>query len=198
MVTRHGTVSQESAPDFVLADVTLPKLDGVTLLRQLRSNPRTRDVPVILLASYADENSCSEGLSVGADDILIKPINAGELLAKVQGHLQLATLKREGRETLQHSEQELDAVFENAPVGLHWLGPDGVILRVNQTELDMLGYSREEFVGQHIANFHVRRSIIDDILARLATGKSDSRLPCRNALQGRLDSRGPDLVQRAV
>jgi PAS domain S-box-containing protein len=77
------------------------------------------------------------------------------------------------------SDREHTAFFENAPVGLHWLGSDGVVLRVNQTELDMLGYSREEFVGQHISNFHVHRSIIDDILDRLARGKRIHDCPAK-------------------
>ena len=70
-------------------------------------------------------------------------------------------------ESLRRSERELSDFFDNASVGLHWVGPDGIILRVNQTELDLLGYSREEYVGHHIAEFHVDRGVIDDILQRL-------------------------------
>ena len=71
---------------------------------------------------------------------------------------------------LRESEQQLADFFENAAVGIHWVGPDGIILRANQAELDMLCYSRDEYVGQHIANFHVDKPIIEDILERLAAG----------------------------
>ena len=77
------------------------------------------------------------------------------------------------------SERELADFFENASVALHWVGPDGVILRANQAELEMLGYTREEYVGQHISKFHVDRDVIDDALARLFRGDSLSKFPAR-------------------
>jgi PAS domain S-box-containing protein len=87
-------------------------------------------------------------------------------------------------ERLVRSEQELTDFFENAAIGLHWVGPDGIILRVNQAELDMLGYGRDEYVGRHIAEFHVDRPVIDDLLARLARGdtlqKQAARLRCKD------------------
>ena len=73
---------------------------------------------------------------------------------------------------LEQSEKDLSDFFENGAVGCHWAGPDGTILRVNETELRMLGYAREEFVGRNIAEFHVDRPIIDDILRRLANNET--------------------------
>ena len=52
---------------------------------------------------------------------------------------------------------------ESAVTGLHWVGPDGVVLWVNQAELDMLGYTREEYVGHNIAEFHVDAAVIQDM-----------------------------------
>lgn len=66
------------------------------------------------------------------------------------------------------AEQELSDFFENASVGMHWVGPDGTILRVNRCELEMLGYSSEEYVGRNIADFHADREVIADILERLS------------------------------
>jgi two-component system, cell cycle sensor histidine kinase and response regulator CckA len=83
--------------------------------------------------------------------------------------------RKEGREDqrrqLEESERELADFFENASVGLHWVGPEGTILRANQAELDLLGYAREEYVGRHIGDFHVDRAVIDDILCRLNAGE---------------------------
>jgi PAS domain S-box-containing protein len=87
--------------------------------------------------------------------------------------------RQRAEQLLRQSEQELSDFFENATVGLHWVGPDGVILRVNQEELDMLGYRREEYVGRHIAEFHVDQQVIADMLHRLAGGERLQDYPAR-------------------
>lgn len=76
-------------------------------------------------------------------------------------------------------DQELGGFFEDAAVGLHAVGPDGIILRVNRAELTMLGYSREEYVGHNIAEFHVDRHVLDDILQRLTQGETLHEVPAR-------------------
>ncbi|HAF14112.1 MAG TPA: hybrid sensor histidine kinase/response regulator [Blastocatellia bacterium] len=94
------------------------------------------------------------------------------------------TERKQAQEALQRSEAELTDFFENASLPLHWIGPDGTILRVNQAELDMLGYTREEYVGHHIAEFHVDQNVIQDILARLQAGEVlqnyEARLRCKD------------------
>jgi two-component system cell cycle sensor histidine kinase/response regulator CckA len=69
-------------------------------------------------------------------------------------------------------EQQLADLAEHAPVGLHWLGPDGRILRANQTELDLLGYTRAEYIGRSIADFHADPHVSFDILQRQARGEA--------------------------
>ena len=73
---------------------------------------------------------------------------------------------------LRRSEQELRDFLENASVGIHWVGPDGVIIWANRAELDLLGYSKEEYVGRHIAEFHADAPVIGDILRRLTGGET--------------------------
>src|SRR5882724_6805276 len=94
------------------------------------------------------------------------------------------TERKRAEEALQRSEAELTDFFENAAIGLHWVGPDGTILRVNQAELDMLGYNREEYVGHNIAEFHVDKEVIEDILSRLKAGEIlqdyEARLRCKD------------------
>lgn len=80
---------------------------------------------------------------------------------------------------LRRSERDLADFFDNASVGLHWVGADGIIIKVNQTELDLLGYSREEYVGRHLAEFHVDQSAIRDILDRLAAGETLCEYPAK-------------------
>ena len=87
--------------------------------------------------------------------------------------------RKQIEESLRRSERELSDFFEHASIGLHRVGPDGIILQVNQTELDLLGYSREEYVGHHIAEFHVDRPIIQDILSRLTCGETLRQYPAK-------------------
>jgi len=94
------------------------------------------------------------------------------------------TERKRAEEALQRSEAELSDFFDNATIGLHWIGPDGTILRVNQAELDMLGYSREEYVDHNITEFHVDQEAIEDILAQLKAGDVlqdyETRLRCKD------------------
>ena len=83
------------APDLVLSDVMLPGRDGLGLLETLRANPTTATVPVVLLSARAGEEAKVEGLRAGADDYLVKPFSARELLARVESHLRLAALRAE-------------------------------------------------------------------------------------------------------
>jgi PAS domain S-box-containing protein len=94
------------------------------------------------------------------------------------------TERKRGEKALQRNEAQLTDFFENSPVALHWVGPDGRVLRVNQAELDMLGYTREEYEGHHIAEFHADQNVIDDILCRLQSGEVlenyEARLICKD------------------
>jgi PAS domain S-box-containing protein len=89
------TAIEKNPPDLVLTDVMMPGMDGFELLRSLRSNPATQDTPIILLSARAGEEARIEGLAAGADDYLIKPFSARELLARVEASLKLARLRQE-------------------------------------------------------------------------------------------------------
>src|SRR5919206_5028241 len=69
-------------------------------------------------------------------------------------------------------DQELKQCLDHAAEGLHWVGPDGTILWANQTELDLLGYTRDEYIGHNIAEFHVDAPVIEDMLTRLRRGET--------------------------
>jgi response regulator RpfG family c-di-GMP phosphodiesterase len=78
-------------------------------LRALRTDARTRTIPVILLSARAGEESAVEGLDAGADDYLVKPFSARELLARVRTHLELARARRAWAQELKQANQELEA-----------------------------------------------------------------------------------------
>ncbi|HUR47457.1 MAG TPA: ATP-binding protein [Candidatus Saccharimonadales bacterium] len=75
------------------------------------------------------------------------------------------------QEALEHRETELRDFLETATEGIHRVGPDGRILWANQSELDLLGYAKEEYIGHHISEFYPDEKVIDDILSRLKRGE---------------------------
>lgn len=87
-------------------------------------------------------------------------------------------------EALRQSQEDLRDYFENALEGLHWVGPDGRILWANRAQLDLLGYSREEYVGHHITEFHVDRELIEACMAQLAGNEAlhdqEAQLRCKD------------------
>ncbi|KMO17170.1 ATP-binding protein [Methylobacterium platani] len=101
--------ARRHAPDLVLSDVMMPGLDGFGLLAALRADPALRAVPVILLSARAGEEARIEGLAAGADDYLIKPFSARELLARVETNLRLARVRREGADALRRVNETLEA-----------------------------------------------------------------------------------------
>jgi PAS domain S-box len=80
---------------------------------------------------------------------------------------------------LRQSQQDLEDFFENGAVGLHLVGSNGIILRANQAELDLLGYTAEEYIGHPIAEFHADAHAIKDILRRLSRGEKLDKYPAR-------------------
>ncbi len=80
---------------------------------------------------------------------------------------------------LRRSKEELSTFIENATIGLHWVGADGIIQWANRAEMDLLGYSANEYIGHHIAEFHVDRPVIEDILARLTKDEKLKDYPAR-------------------
>lgn len=110
----NGRVALEKAlanpPDIVLSDVMMPEMDGFQLLNALREQPATSMIPVILLSARAGEEARITGMEAGADDYLVKPFSARELLARVQAHLKISRFRKEA---LQH-ELQLERELQDA------------------------------------------------------------------------------------
>ncbi|MEV1294990.1 SpoIIE family protein phosphatase [Pseudonocardia sp. NPDC049635] len=135
-VVADGAAAVDAArtdpPDLVVADAALPASGGIELLRALRSDPRTVGVPVVLLSSRAGEEAAVEGFAAGADDYLVRPFSARELLARVTNHLQLGRVRRA-------AELQFRAMADSTPA-LIWVDdPGGHRLFVNRGWLDFTG-----------------------------------------------------------
>ncbi len=145
---------QEQVPDLILSDVMMPLLDGFELLRRLRADSRTREVPVILLSARTGEESRIEGLEASADDYLTKPFSARELLARVDAHLRVLEIRRKGQEVLRASEERYRQLVGLLPVAVYTCdAPSGVITFHNQRAAELwgrtpkLGETDERFCG---------------------------------------------------
>jgi signal transduction histidine kinase/DNA-binding response OmpR family regulator len=101
-VVGNGVEALEAAsrqrPDLILADIMMPRLDGLGLLQAIRGDKNLRDIPVILLSARAGEEARVDGLGAGADDYLVKPFSARELVARVGALLDLTSLRRKSDE----------------------------------------------------------------------------------------------------
>ncbi len=111
-------------PELVLSDVMMPRLDGLGLLKALRSDEALRDLPVILLSARSGEESRIEGLGSGADDYLIKPFTPRELLARVGSLIELTRLRAERTE-------QFEALLDQAPLGMYLVDAELRIREVN-------------------------------------------------------------------
>jgi len=145
-------VVRKQIPDLVISDIMMPKLDGFGLLAQLRDDERSRSVPIVLLSARAGEESRVEGLEAGADDYLVKPFSARELLARVKATLELAQLRREAA----LSQLEVEAAKERAIIlervtdAFYGLDRQWRFTYINRRCEEYLGNSREELLGQVI------------------------------------------------
>jgi signal transduction histidine kinase len=111
-------------PHLVLSDIMMPNLDGFGLLKELRADPATNTIPVILLSARAGEESRVEGIDAGADDYLVKPFSARELLARVQTHLELARVRDQANKLVRENEERLRAFVHASSDVIYRMSPD--------------------------------------------------------------------------
>jgi signal transduction histidine kinase len=158
--------AREWLPDLVLSDVMMPRLNGFGLLRELRSDARTRTIPVILVSARAGEDSAVEGFEAGADDYLVKPFSARELLARVRTHLELARLRREWTKELERANQELEAFSYSVSHDLRapLRAVDGFSRLLLEDHADQLNEQARHNLAHIVAGAKRMSQIIDDLL----------------------------------
>ena len=81
---------RDHPPDCILLDVTLGAADGLELCRDIKADPTSRSIPLLLLTGHVDAAAVARGLEAGADDYVSKPFTARELRARVESHLRRA------------------------------------------------------------------------------------------------------------
>lgn len=103
--------SRRYGVDLIVADVMMPNMDGFARLKALRADPVMRFKPLILLSARAGEEARVEGMEAGADDYLVKPFTARELLARVAAHLKLARFRLEAAEVERRLRGEVEKLI---------------------------------------------------------------------------------------
>jgi PAS domain S-box-containing protein len=160
-------------PDLILTDVMMPRLDGLGLLRELRADPSLKTIPVIVLSARAGEESRVEGLDRGADDYLVKPFSAKELLARVAGQVDMARVRREAREAADKANAQLAAIVESSDDAIVGKDLNGVITSWNVGAERLFGYTAQEAVGRSITMLMPPERVHEeaDILGRIRRGE---------------------------
>src|SRR5581483_1751936 len=112
----------------------------------------------------------SESIGVPSDDLEARNRIVARLQQRASALESEIARRKQTEQALERRERELADFVENAVEGLHKVGPDGSILWANRAELDMLGYAPEEYIGHHVAEFHVDRESCEKLLDSLKCG----------------------------
>ena len=135
-------------PALVLSDIMMPVIDGIQLLKTIKEDDRNNHIPIILLTARAGEESRIEGYQTGADDYLVKPFSAKELIARIDAQIKIA--KR--RNT---AEQNIYNLFDGLPFAVAVLKGEGLVIDyINKYNLDIWNLRKEDAIGKPL--FDVR------------------------------------------
>lgn len=157
--------------DIILCDHSMQGFTSFHALELLRR--RQHDVPVIILSGVIGEEIAVLAMKAGANDYVMKN-SLTRLVPSIERELREASNRRVGRQAekaLRRSQHDLNDFFENAPFGLHWAGPEGTILRANTAELEMLGYSPQEYLGHNVREFFASPDSGEALLTQLRNGE---------------------------
>jgi len=189
------------APDLVLTDVMMPRLDGFGLLRALRADRAMDGLLVILLSARAGEEARVEGLVAGADDYLVKPFSGRELLARVDGLIRLARQRRQAAERERQLQNELVAerghvalresealrliseekyrrLVEQAHEAIMVLDGNGRILEANPSATALFDQPQEALVGSTLDSLVTSGQVVElrELLAAKTAGLRELQL----------------------
>ncbi|MET0981373.1 MAG: response regulator [Telluria sp.] len=177
---REGfAIATSIRPDVILMDKVMPDLDGTELLRLMRGNELLSTTPVIMLSGQADESARVAALRAGADDFVIKPFSAKELVARIQANIRLVRLRRDvvWRQgelvRLRQSQQELRTLLDT-------------VQKVRDDERRMLARELHDRLGQILTAVKIDVRLLQDQL--VDPGRPQSRAEISGELEGALSS----------
>mgnify|MGYP002715454274 CR=1 FL=1 len=173
-----GRVPDLDANELFCGSHRLYRLDG-TLLRHedcpmaeaVRLGTATRNAEVVI--------ERADGTRITAL-VNIRPLK--DHRGNIQGAIncfQDVSVQKAMEEEVSRKNRDLEDFFENSAVGLHIVSREGILVRANRAELDLLGYEADEYIGRHVAEFHVDSDVIDEILQKLSSGEKLNQTPAR-------------------
>ena len=203
--------------DLVLSDVMMPRLDGFGLIKALRADERTHTIPVILLSARAGEESRVEGMDAGADDYLVKPFSARELLARLEAHLKLQRLRRESEKALMEMMEREQKARTSAELA-NRVKDDFLAMLSHELRTPLnaiIGWShllksgrlgekdRDRGIDVIDRNAAAQRAIIDELLdvSRIVTGKlklERSPLELASVIEAAIDAIRPTAEAKGI
>lgn len=150
ILARHGEEALAKMggqlPDLVLSDVMMPVMDGIELLKNIKSHKLTAQIPVILLTARAGEESKIEGLEIGADDYLVKPFSSRELVSRITSQVEAGRTRRE-------NELFLHNLFLQSPAAIAVLtGPEHIFTVANPLYQQMVNRTEGELIGKSLGS----------------------------------------------
>ena len=159
---------EEEEPDLVILDWMLPDIAGIEICRQLKTRPKTRTLPVIMLTARGEEDDRVRGLESGADDYVVKPYSPSEMIARVQAVLRRSHPELEEK-VLEYTDIRMDLARHRVTrqgKSIH-LGPsDFRLLRVlmerptrvfSREQLLDRAWGRDVYVESRTVDVHIRR-----------------------------------------
>ncbi|HSY38095.1 MAG TPA: ATP-binding protein, partial [Polyangia bacterium] len=160
-------------PDLIVSDVMMPKLDGFGMVKALREDPATADLPIILLSARAGEDATAEGLGQGANDYLVKPFSSRELVARVAAQLERARAQEIIKKNAEAERRRLHSFLMEAPAAIAILrGPTLVFELANDRCIEIFGKRAVVGVPGREALPELVEQGVWDILERIfATGE---------------------------
>lgn len=144
--------ARRSSPDLILLDLMLPGIDGLQVCRNLRSDPKTRHIPIVMVTAKGEETDIVTGLEVGADDYLTKPFSPKVLVARIRN-----IFRRKAR----------DAAEDNSPIAVHDLvihpGRHEVLVKNKRVDLTFTEFRVLQFLAQRPGWVYTRQQIVDAV-----------------------------------
>ncbi len=178
-----------SGPDLVVLDVNLPDIDGIEVCKRIKADEFTSHIPVLQVsATLVDTRHRVAGLEGGADAYLVQPIDPDELVATIRSLLRIRKAEEEARRRA----QEIETIYNSAPVGLALLDMDLRFIRVNQLLAEINGIPVHEHIGLSMRELvpEVDAQVIDFFQQVLSTGEPLVNLEIRTPAPAQ-----PDLMR---
>jgi PAS domain S-box-containing protein len=173
---------RRSRPELVITDVMMPRMDGFELLGAIRRDARLEALPVIMLSARAGEEARIDGIQAGADDYIVKPFSARELLVRARSQVELSRVRADAQRRIVETEAQLSSIFNVSSVGMAQIDPfTRRFQRVNAALCSITGFSEAELLAMTVDDLtHAEdRALAAEMFDRMAQGSGAYELEKR-------------------